>query len=396
MNTEKKGVAPASPFSYATKQPGGDKTHRPPDTAARLRPTKQPVYFTTEQPGGDMNPFTFGIAKADMLIRGGDPDNMQFGDTLDDDKFDGYQFDYCISNPPFGIDWKREATAVEAEHKKGSAGRFGPGLPSKSDGQMLFLLNGLTKLKPEGRMAIIQNGSSLFTGDAGSGQSEIRRYLIENDWLDAIVQLPNDSFYNTGIATYIWIITKDKPSEHIGRVQLIDASKCYESRRKSIGNKRVDITEACRELIVRAYGEFRDQTYERELESGAKLVCKSRVLDSVALGYNKITVESPLLDEDGKKVLKKGKPVADTAKRDTENVPLDEDIDAYFAREVLPYNPEAWIDKSKTKVGYEIPFTRTFYEYKEIEPADQIAKRIEEHERALMQKLHDLFGKDGE
>ena len=346
--------------------------------------------------GQELNPFTFGIAKADMLIRGGDPDNMQFGDTLDDDKFDGYQFDYCISNPPFGIDWKREATAVEAEHKKGSAGRFGPGLPSKSDGQMLFLLNGLTKLKPEGRMAIIQNGSSLFTGDAGSGQSEIRRYLIENDWLDAIVQLPNDSFYNTGIATYIWIITKDKPSEHIGRVQLIDASKCYESRRKSIGNKRVDITEACRELIVRAYGEYWDQTYERELESGAKLVCKSRVLDSVALGYNKITVESPLLDEDGKKVLKKGKPVADTAKRDTENVPLDEDIDAYFAREVLPYNPEAWIDKSKTKVGYEIPFTRTFYEYKEIEPADQIAKRIEEHERALMQKLHDLFEKDGE
>lgn len=346
--------------------------------------------------GQELNPFTFGIAKADMLIRGGDPDNMQFGDTLDDDKFDGYQFDYCISNPPFGIDWKREATAVEAEHKKGSAGRFGPGLPSKSDGQMLFLLNGLSKLKPEGRMAIIQNGSSLFTGDASSGQSEIRRYLIENDWLDAIVQLPNDSFYNTGIATYIWIITKDKPSEHIGRVQLIDASKCYESRRKPIGNKRVDITEACRELIVRAYGEYRDQTCERELESGAKLICKSRVLDSVALGYNKITVESPLLDEDGKKVLKKGKPVADPKKRDTENVPLDEDIDAYFAREVLPYNPDAWIDKSKTKVGYEIPFTRTFYEYKEIEPADQIAKRIEEHERALMQKLHDLFGKDGE
>jgi len=331
-----------------------------------------------------------------MLIRGGDPDNMQFGDTLDDDKFDGYQFDYCISNPPFGIDWKREAAAVEAEHKKGAAGRFSPGLPSKSDGQMLFLLNGLSKLKPEGRMAIIQNGSSLFTGDAGSGQSEIRRYLIESDWLDAIVQLPNDSFYNTGIATYIWIITKDKPSEHIGKVQLIDASKCYESRRKSIGNKRVDITEVCRDLIVKAYGEYRDNTYEQDLESGSKIVCKSRVLDSVALGYNKIAVESPLLDEDGNKVLKKGKPVADPKKRDTENVPLDEDIDAYFAREVLPYNPDAWIDKSKTKVGYEIPFTRTFYEYKEIEPADQIAQRIEEHEHALMQKLHDLFGKDGE
>lgn len=346
--------------------------------------------------GQELNPFTFGIAKADMLIRGGDPDNMQFGNTLDDDKFSGYQFDYEISNPPFGIDWKREAPKVEAEHKKGGAGRFGPGLPSKSDGQMLFMLNGLAKLKPDGRMAIIQNGSSLFTGDAGSGQSEIRRYLIENDWLDAIVQLPNDSFYNTGIATYIWIITKDKPEEHIGKVQLIDASKCYEPRRKSIGNKRVDITDVCRELIVKAYGAYADHTYQRELESGAHIVCKSRVLDSVSLGYNKIVVETPEMDENGQPVRKRGKPVADTSKRDTENVPLDEDMDVYLAREVLPYNPHAWIDKSKTKVGYEIPFTRTFYEYKPIEPAAEIAKRIEAHEQSLMQKLHDLFGKDGE
>lgn len=346
--------------------------------------------------GQELNPFTFGIAKADMLIRGCDPDNMQFGNTLDDDKFSGYQFDYEISNPPFGIDWKREAPKVEAEHKKGGAGRFGPGLPSKSDGQMLFMLNGLAKLKPDGRMAIIQNGSSLFTGDAGSGQSEIRRYLIENDWLDAIVQLPNDSFYNTGIATYIWIITKDKPEEHIGKVQLIDASKCYEPRRKSIGNKRVDITDVCRELIVKAYGAYADHTYQRELESGAHIVCKSRVLDSVSLGYNKIVVETPEMDENGQPVRKRGKPVADTSKRDTENVPLDEDMDSYLSREVLPYNPHAWIDRSKTKVGYEIPFTRTFYEYKPIEPAAEIAKRIEAHEQSLMQKLHDLFGKDGE
>lgn len=346
--------------------------------------------------GQELNPFTFGIAKADMLIRGGDPDNMQFGNTLDDDKFSGYQFDYEISNPPFGIDWKREAPKVEAEHKKGGAGRFGPGLPSKSDGQMLFMLNGLAKLKPDGRMAIIQNGSSLFTGDAGSGQSEIRRYLIENDWLDAIVQLPNDSFYNTGIATYIWIITKDKPEEHIGKVQLIDASKCYEPRRKFIGNKRVDITDVCRELIVKAYGAYADHTYQRELETGAHIICKSRVLDSVSLGYNKIVVETPEMDENGQPVRKRGKPVADTSKRDTENVPLDEDMDSYLSREVLPYNPHAWIDRSKTKVGYEIPFTRTFYEYKPIEPAADIAKRIEAHEQSLMQKLHDLFGKDGE
>lgn len=342
--------------------------------------------------GQEINPFTFGIAKADMLIRGGDPDNMQFGNTLNDDKFTGYTFDYCISNPPFGIDWKREAADVEKEHKKGDAGRFGVGLPSKSDGQMLFMLNGISKLKDTGRMAIIQNGSSLFTGDAGSGQSEIRRYIIENDWLDAIVQLPNDSFYNTGIATYVWIITKDKPVSHREHVLLIDASGCYEQRRKPIGNKRVDITEACRNLIVEAYGDYDSKTYEKKIADGKTIVVKSKRMESIALGYNKITVESPVLGDDGEPVLKKGKPTADTSKRDTETIPLDEDMDAYFEREVLPYRPGAWIDKSKTKVGYEIPFTKTFYEYLEMEPADDIAKRIEAHEHSLMEKLHALFG----
>lgn len=342
--------------------------------------------------GQEINPFTFGIAKADMLIRGGDPDNMQFGNTLNDDKFTGYTFDYCISNPPFGIDWKREAADVEKEHKKGDAGRFGVGLPAKSDGQMLFMLNGIAKLKDTGRMAIIQNGSSLFTGDAGSGQSEIRRYIIENDWLDAIVQLPNDSFYNTGIATYVWIITKDKPVSHREHVLLIDASGCYEQRRKPIGNKRVDITEVCRNLIIEAYGDYDSKTYEKKIADGKTIVVKSRRMESVALGYNKITVESPVLGEDGEPVLKKGKPTADTSKRDTETIPLDEDMDAYFEREVLPYRPGAWIDKDKTKVGYEIPFTKTFYEYLEMEPADDIAKRIEAHEHSLMEKLHALFG----
>lgn len=346
--------------------------------------------------GQEINPFTYGIAKADMLIRNGDPENMQFGDTLNNDKFSGYTFDYVISNPPFGIDWKREAADVEAEHKLGDKGRFGVGLPSKSDGQMLFMLNGVAKLKENGRMAIIQNGSSLFTGDAGSGQSEIRRYLIENDWLDAIVQLPNDSFYNTGIATYIWIVTKNKPESHRERVLLIDASKCYEARRKPIGNKRVDITEPCRNLIIKAYGDYCDKNYEETIAEGKTVVCKSRRLDAVSLGYNKIVIESPLLDEDGNKVMKKGKPVPDTSKRDTESVPLDEDMDVFFTREVLPFNPDAWIDQSKSKVGYEIPFTRTFYEYKEIEPADIIAKRIEHHEQSLMTKLHDLFGRAGE
>lgn len=342
--------------------------------------------------GQEINPFTFGIAKADMLIRGGDPDNMQFGNTLNDDKFTGYTFDYCISNSPFGIDWKREAADVEKEHKKGDAGRFGVGLPAKSDGQMLFMLNGIAKLKDTGRMAIIQNGSSLFTGDAGSGQSEIRRYIIENDWLDAIVQLPNDSFYNTGIATYVWLITKDKPVSHCEHVLLIDASGCFEQRRKPIGNKRVDITETCRNLIIEAYGDYDSKTYEKKIGDGKTIVVKSKRMESIALGYNKITVESPILGEDGEPILKKGKPTADTSKRDTETVPLDEDMDAYFEREVLPYRPGAWIDKSKTKVGYEIPFTKTFYEYLEMEPADDIAKRIEIRKERLIRKLHTLFG----
>ena len=342
--------------------------------------------------GQEFNPFTFGIAKADMLIRGGDPNNMQFGDTLSDDKFGGYKFDYVISNPPFGIPWNREAKEVEAEYKKGNAGRFAPGLPAKGDGQMLFLLNGVAKLKDDGQMAIIQNGSSLFTGDAGSGQSEIRRYLIENDWLDAIVQLPTNAFYNTPITTYIWIVTKNKPAHRHGKVQLIDASACGMSRRKNIGSKNTDISQNCRDLVVRAYGEFADGTLKSLDENGGRIVVKSKVIDAIEFGYNKITVESPATDENGNIVLKKGKPVADTSKRDTENVPLAEDIDAYFEREVIPYNPDAWIDKKKTKVGYEIPFTRTFYEYRQIEPSDVIAKRIEEHEKSLMAKLHDLFG----
>ena len=349
---------------------------------------------TVQTFGQEINPFTMGIAVADTMIHGGDPDNMQFGDTLSDDKFTGYQFDFVISNPPFGIDWKREATVVEAEHKKGEAGRFAPGLPSKSDGQMLFLMNGVKKLKNTGRMAIIQNGSSLFTGDAGSGQSEIRRYLIENDWLDVIVQLPNDSFYNTGIATYIWIVSKDKPQERKGKVQLIDASRCCRSR-KPIGNKRVDITENSRTMIVQAYGKYRTETYEGTEEDGNPIVCKSKILDGVSLGYHKVVVETPIYNEDGTPVLKRGKKVADTAKRDTENIPLTEEVKEYISREVLPYNPDAWVDDGKTKIGYEIPFTRTFYEYKKIEAADQIARRVESHEHALMEKLHELFGKAG-
>lgn len=348
---------------------------------------------TVQTFGQEINPFTMGIAVADTMIHGGDPDNMQFGDTLSDDKFAGYQFDFVISNPPFGIDWKREATVVEAEHKKGEAGRFAPGLPSKSDGQMLFLMNGVKKLKGTGRMAIIQNSSSLSTGDAGSGQSNIRRYLIENDWLDAIVQLPNNSFYNTDIATYIWIVNKDKPQERKGKVQLIDASKCCQSRWKPIGNKRVDISEKSRTMIVQAYGEYCTETYEDAGEDGKPIVCRSKILDGISLGYRKVMVETPVYNEDGTSILKRRKKVADAAKRDAENIPLTEEVEEYISREVLPYNPDAWVDESKTKIGYEIPFTRMFYEYTPIEPSVDIAARIAVREQNLMAELHKLFGK---
>jgi len=342
--------------------------------------------------GQELNPETFAIAKADMLIRGGNSDNMRQGNTLSDDKFKGYTFDYIISNPPFGIEWKVEKNAVEAEAKLGDQGRFSVGLPKISDGQMLFDLNGIAKLKDDGRMAIIHNGSSLFTGAAESGESEIRRYMIENDWLDAIVQLSTDVFYNTGITTYIWIISKHKSEERQGKVQLIDASKMVVSRRKNIGSKRNDITEECREVIVTAYGEFKNKTYELNGK-----FCESKIFNNEDFGFNRIQIESPSYDEDGKLITKgkKNQLVADASKRDFENVPLTEDIDTYFEREVKPYNPEAWIEKSKTKVGYEIPFTRYFYKYEAPEKAEVIAERITNHEKEIMTSLEKLFGKGG-
>ena len=342
--------------------------------------------------GQEFNPSTFAIAKADMMIRGGDPNNMRFGDTLSDDKFSGYTFQYCISNPPFGIDWKREQKAVEAEAAKGELGRFAPGLPKISDGQQLFLLNGLSKLAPNGKMAIIQNGSPLFSGDAGSGPSNIRQYILENDWLDCIVQLSTDMFMNTGISTYIWILSKDKPAYRAGKVQLIDASHCFESRKKNIGTKRNDITDMCRELIVEAYGDYRHDAVYGDKNG---IYCESKIFDTVDFGYNKIVVERPLRDENGELVLKKGKKQPDASLRDTENVPLAEDIDAYFAREVLPYAPDAWIDAKKTKVGYEIPMTRYFYEYSEPEAADDILNRIIELEGDISSTLHSLLHKEG-
>ena len=342
--------------------------------------------------GQEFNPSTFAIAKADMMIRGGDPNNMRFGDTLSEDQFPGFTFQYIISNPPFGIDWKREQKAVEAEAARGEMGRFAPGLPKISDGQQLFVLNGLAKLANKGKMAIIQNGSPLFSGDAGSGPSNIRQYILENDWLDCIIQLSTDMFMNTGISTYIWVLSKDKPAHRAGKVQLIDASHCFEPRRKSIGTKRNDITDACRELIVTAYGEFANGKVYGDKNG---IYCESKVFESVEFGYNKIVVERPQRDEAGNVILKRGKPVPDTSLRDTENVPLVQDIDAYFAREVLPYAPGAWIDHSKTKVGYEIPMTRYFYEYQAPEAVEDIVARITALEQDISAGLAELFHKEG-
>lgn len=342
--------------------------------------------------GQEFNPSTFAIAKADMMIRGGDPNNMRFGDTLSEDQFPGFTFQYIISNPPFGIDWKREQKAVEAEAARGEMGRFAPGLPKISDGQQLFVLNGLAKLANKGKMAIIQNGSPLFSGDAGSGSSNIRQYILENDWLDCIIQLSTDMFMNTGISTYIWVLSKDKPAHRAGKVQLIDASHCFEPRRKSIGTKRNDITDACRELIVTAYGEFANGKVYGDKNG---IYCESKVFESVEFGYNKIVVERPQRDEAGNVILKRGKPVPDTSLRDTENVPLVQDIDAYFAREVLPYAPDAWIDHSKTKVGYEIPMTRYFYEYQAPEAVEDIVARITALEQDISAGLAELFHKEG-
>ena len=336
--------------------------------------------------GQELNPETYAIAKADTMIRGGNPDNMALGSTLSKDAFSGYTFDYLISNPPFGIDWKKDQNAVKEEAELGENGRFGAGLPKISDGQLLFQLNGIAKLKDTGRMAIIHNGSALFSGNAGGGESAIREYVIMNDWLEAIIQLPTDLFYNTGISTYIWIITKNKNKERQGKVQLLDASKAFAKRRKNIGNKRVDIKKAQRELIVQAYGEFANKIYTED-----DSIVESKIFDNDFFGYQKVVVETPLYDENGNIIRKKnGKPEPDTSKRDTEDIPLTEDIDTYINREVLPFNPDVWVDKSKTKIGFEVPFTRLFYKYQAPESSEVIAKRIKALEEKIVKNFEAL------
>lgn len=336
--------------------------------------------------GQEINDQTFAICKADMLIKGNNADYIKDGNTLSDDQFEGNTFDYIISNPPFGREWKNEKTKVEAEAKRGFAGRFGAGLPAASDGQMLFLMTAISKMKEPAqggsRIAIIHNGSPLFTGDAGSGPSDIRKYILENDLLEAIIALPNDIFYNTGIATYIWVLSNKKAgTKREGKVQLINANGLFEKRRKALGNKRNDIPESAIEEITRLYGNME----KNEI---------SKIFDNEDFGYTKITVERPLHDENGELVLKKGKKQPDSSLRDTESVPLKEDIDEYFKREVLPFAPDAWIDTKKSVVGYEIPFTRYFYKYEAPKPSAEIMAEILELEKELDGSLSEVFGNE--
>jgi type I restriction enzyme M protein len=313
--------------------------------------------------GQELNAESYAICKADMLIKGQDIQQIVFGNTLSDDGHADKTFDYMLSNPPFGVEWKKIDREIRAEHEsKGYTGRFGPGLPRVSDGSLLFLLHLVSKMRPHkdggSRFGIVLNGSPLFTGGAGSGESEIRRHMLENDLVEAIIALPTDMFYNTGIATYIWIVTNRKPAAKKGQVQLIDASSFFQKMRKSLGSKRKELSDAHIEDITRLFGDFAEVTRD-----GAPI---SRIFKNEDFGYRTITVERPARDDKGQIVLAtkgktKGKPVPDADLRDTENVPLSEGIEAYFDREVKPHAPDAWIDDDKTKVGYEIPFNRHFY-----------------------------------
>ena len=336
---------------------------------ADLNPDARLVMF-----GQELNPESYAICKADMLIKGQDIANILPGNTLSDDGLPDRHFDYMLSNPPFGVEWKKIQAAVKKEADElGFSGRFGPGLPRVSDGSLLFLLHLIAKMQPAAdggsRFGIVLNGSPLFTGGAGSGESEIRRYVLENDLVEAIIALPTDMFYNTGISTYVWIVTNRKPKARRGRLQLIDASSFWQKMRKSLGSKRKELGPEHIEKITRLFGEF------CEVTDGDTPI--SRIFKNEDFGYRTITVERPLRDEAGNVVVgakgkQKGKPQSDTSLRDTENVPLSEDVEEYFAREVLPHAPDAWIDHDKTKVGYEIPFNRHFYVFKPPRPLAEI------------------------
>jgi type I restriction enzyme M protein len=358
--------------------------------------------------GQELNNESYAICKADMLIKGQDVGNIILGNTLSDDGLPGKQFDYMLSNPPFGVEWKKIQKEVEKEHEQlGFNGRFGPGLPRVSDGSLLFLLHLLSKMRPVkdggSRIGIVLNGSPLFTGGAGSGESEIRRYVLENDLVEAIVALPTDMFYNTGISTYVWILSNRKPEGRKGKVQLIDASSLFQKMRKSLGSKRKELGDDHIATITRLFGEAKEVYLDAEgkplsaksLKAGTKGTPLSRIFKTTDFGYRTITVERPERDAKGNivkeaKGKRKGEPKPDTSLRDTENVPLSEDVEAYFQREVLPHAPDAWIDEDKTKVGYEIPFNRHFYVFQPPRPLAEIDAELKTVTDRILQMIGGL------
>jgi len=373
--------------------------------------------------GQELNDESYAICKADMLIKGQDVANIVPGNTLAEDGHSDKRFDYMLSNPPYGVEWKKVEREVRAEHEnRGFSGRFGPGLPRISDGSMLFLLHLVSKmrLKEDGgsRIGIVLNGSPLFTGGAGSGESEIRRYLLENDLVEGIIGLPTDMFYNTGIATYVWILSNKKAAQRKGKVQLIDASSFWQKMRKSLGSKRKELSENHIADITKLFGSFEDARLATVLDANGKELDRailfegqeapvvpeggkvkiaplSRILPTESFGYRTITVERPLKDENGTPVARtkgkqKGKLQPDTSLRDTENVPLHEDVEEYFEREVLPHVPDAWIDHEKTKVGYEIPFNRYFYVFEPPRDLEEIDRDLAEVSGNIMKMLREL------
>ena len=339
-----------------------------PENGLGIRPENIRLY------GQDVNPEAYAICCAEMLMLGENPANIREGNTLTEDRFPGEKFDLLITNPPFGVEWKTEKKTVEEELKKPN-NRFVAGTPRVSDGQLLFLQNLLAKAEDDARIAIILNGSPLFSGDAGSGESEIRRYVLTNHLLEAIVALPDQMFYNTGIYTYIWILSKKPNPRRNHKVQLIDATALFVPQTpKSLGNKRKFIDDDSRAAIVSEYTAFAESDI-------------SKLFDAEDFGYTKVTIECPLYDEAGNKVIKRGVVQVDSARRDTETIPLETDIDEYIKAEVLPYVPDAFPDRSKDKIGYEIPFTRYFYKYVPPRKSSDILQEIIANEESLQQTL---------
>ena len=340
----------------------------------------------------EINDESYAICKSDTVLKGGRAVNIHKGDTLVSDMTADETFGYQISNPPYGVDWKKQKKAVAKEHEElGFAGRFGAGLPRVNDGQLLFVQHMVSKMRPisegGGRIAVFLNGSPLFTGAAGSGESEIRKYLLEHDLVEAIVAMPNDFFFNTGIATYVWVITNNKAPKRKGKVQLINANGVYSKMRKSLGSKRNEFTDIQIEQIMVEYRAFPQES---------KI---AKVFNNEDFGYLTVKISRPQISDETGEVIrdKKGRPIADKGlSGDTENIPLTEDVQAYMEREVLPYAPGAWIQEVKDKrtkqkvrgiVGYEIPFTRYFYEYTPLRPSAEILADLQEVEASIAAKL---------